>query len=148
MLRVNYNLHVDNMYKYVIATSYGQYNTADKQEDIIKMAEALINESTKICPQINTLASSFFNTCALFGLSFDELYNKYIGKNVLNKFRQENGYKEGTYVKYWDGEEDNKVILKIIEENQNLTSDEMFSRLHLLYAGTRGVGSCAQGEYK
>lgn len=46
------------------------------------------------------------------GMSWDDLYYKYIGKNVLNTFRKKNGYKEGTYVKIWDdeGHEDNEYL--------------------------------------
>jgi hypothetical protein len=42
------------------------------------------------------------------------LYNQYIGKNVLNFFRQDNGYKEGTYIKIWDGREDNEHLVEIL----------------------------------
>lgn len=49
-------------------------------------------------------------------LSFsgDDLYRLYVGKNVLNGFRQENGYKEGSYRKVWDGREDNEWLTEIM----------------------------------
>jgi len=47
------------------------------------------------------------------GMSFDQLYVGYIGKNVLNFFRQDHGYKEGTYVKQWGGREDNEHLVEI-----------------------------------
>lgn len=50
---------------------------------------------------------SFVKLLAFSGLSFDELFRRYVGKNILNKFRQVNGYKQGTYVKIWNGNEDN-----------------------------------------
>jgi len=37
----------------------------------------------------------------------DEIYSIYLGKNVLNKFRQDNGYEDGSYIKIWDDKEDN-----------------------------------------
>jgi len=47
-------------------------------------------------------------------LSFDMLYTKYIGKNVLNFFRQDNGYKTGEYIKIWaDGKEDNEHLAEL-----------------------------------
>lgn len=52
--------------------------------------------------------------CKSLGLSFDELYKLYIGKNVLNKFRQANGYKEGTYIKIWFGKEDNDYLYELL----------------------------------
>ena len=37
-----------------------------------------------------------------------------MGKNILNRFRQENGYKDGTYKKIWNGEEDNEVLARLM----------------------------------
>ena len=55
------------------------------------------------------------------GMSFDELYQIYVGKNVLNMFRQDNGYKQGHYIKMWqDGREDNEHLADIL---QRLDSD-------------------------
>lgn len=50
---------------------------------------------------------------AAAGLDFDTLYVGYIGKNVLNFFRQDHGYKEGTYKKNWGGREDNEHLVEI-----------------------------------
>jgi hypothetical protein len=36
-----------------------------------------------------------------------------VGKNVLNFFRQDHGYKEGTYIKVWGGREDNEHLVEI-----------------------------------
>ena len=48
------------------------------------------------------------------GLSFDQLYTNYVGKNVLNLFRQNHGYKEGSYIKVWNGKEDNEHLVTIL----------------------------------
>ena len=48
------------------------------------------------------------------GLDFDNLYSAYVGKNVLNFFRQDNGYKDGTYVKNWAGREDNEHLVDLV----------------------------------
>jgi dimeric dUTPase (all-alpha-NTP-PPase superfamily) len=49
------------------------------------------------------------------GMPFDELYQIYVGKNVLNMFRQDNGYREGHYIKMWqDGREDNEHLADIL----------------------------------
>jgi hypothetical protein len=48
------------------------------------------------------------------GLDFDELYRQYLGKNVLNFFRQDHGYKEGTYRKLWNGREDNEHLMELL----------------------------------
>ena len=54
--------------------------------------------------------------CKLLSLEFNELYKIYLGKNILNTFRQKNGYKTGTYKKIWMGFEDNHYLFKIIKE--------------------------------
>src|SRR5690606_16358645 len=50
------------------------------------------------------------------GMDEEELYRQYIGKNVLNFFRQDNGYKQGTYVKIWNGLEDNEYLVQIMNQ--------------------------------
>ena len=50
------------------------------------------------------------------GLDFDELYSSYVGKNVLNMFRQDKGYKEGTYIKNWGGKEDNEWLIEVMQQ--------------------------------
>jgi dimeric dUTPase (all-alpha-NTP-PPase superfamily) len=49
------------------------------------------------------------------GLSSAELYRHYVGKNVLNFFRQDHGYQEGTYVKQWQDREDNEHLSEILD---------------------------------
>lgn len=52
---------------------------------------------------------------AWYTLGFDikDMLREYMVKNCLNYFRTENGYKDGTYVKNWDGEEDNVVAYRL-----------------------------------
>ncbi|MEH6550831.1 MAG: dUTP diphosphatase [Pseudomonadales bacterium] len=69
-----------------------------------------------------TLAQRRFSICDFWSLllaaemDFDELYSAYVGKNVLNFFRQDNGYQEGTYQKQWLGREDNEHLVEIVAE--------------------------------
>lgn len=57
----------------------------------------------------------FARLMAGVNMSFDQLYRGYVGKNVLNFFRQDHGYKEGTYRKHWhDGREDNEHLVEAI----------------------------------
>jgi hypothetical protein len=56
----------------------------------------------------------FANLMFAVDMSFDELYRHYVGKNVLNFFRQDHGYKAGTYVKVWDGREDNEHLTEVL----------------------------------
>lgn len=50
------------------------------------------------------------------GRGFDDLYRAYVGKNVLNIFRQDHGYRDGSYVKIWGGREDNGHLVDILSE--------------------------------
>ncbi len=43
------------------------------------------------------------------------LFRDYVSKNVLNHFRQDRGYKSGTYKKFWDGAEDNVHMAQLLE---------------------------------
>lgn len=47
------------------------------------------------------------------GWTWADLYTGYVSKNVLNFFRQNNGYKDGTYIKIWSGREDNEWLVDI-----------------------------------
>jgi dimeric dUTPase (all-alpha-NTP-PPase superfamily) len=58
-------------------------------------------------------------------MTFEDLYSGYVGKNVLNFFRQDHGYQEGTYKKIWDGREDNEHLVEIVAELD--VSDAQFS---------------------
>ncbi len=48
-------------------------------------------------------------------MDFDELYRIYVGKNVLNLFRQDHGYQDGTYKKLWQGREDNEHLVEVLD---------------------------------
>lgn len=70
-------------------------------------------------------------------MSFDELYEIYIGKNVLNMFRQDNGYKEGTYNKVWNGREDNEYLADIISQlnpDSSTFQNDVYDALSQQYA--------------
>lgn len=72
-------------------------------------------------------------------LPFNDLYKLYIAKNVLNMFRQANGYKTGTYIKNWNGEEDNVVLDTLLRTRPNATPEQLETRLGQLYAEVAGV---------
>ncbi|WP_127347257.1 dUTP diphosphatase [Pseudidiomarina mangrovi] len=49
----------------------------------------------------------------------DSVYLTYIGKNALNNVRQLRGYKQGTYVKMWQGDEDNEVMIRLLAAHKD-----------------------------
>ncbi len=58
----------------------------------------------------------FWDLLSAVDMTFDALYRHYVGKNVLNFFRQDHGYKEGHYVKQWQGREDNEHLVELLGE--------------------------------
>jgi len=62
----------------------------------------------------------------------DELYKRYVGKNVLNFFRQDHGYQDGTYIKEWSGMEDNEHLVEVVSELDTESStfkDDIYTSL-------------------
>ena len=118
------------------------YEAADKTDIklIVKEAEKLSYISLAIetgnmptFSGIERFIDQFFRCCKISGLSFTWLQKLYIGKNCLNKFRQDNGYKEGTYVKKYNGKEDNVVMMDIIENMEDVSFDELYGKLEEEY---------------
>ncbi|NDW15985.1 dUTP diphosphatase [Alteromonas genovensis] len=69
---------------------------------------------TGLCAAKRFSVPLFMHIVKQCDMSVDELYRQYVGKNVLNFFRQDNGYKEGTYVKQWSGREDNEHLVEVM----------------------------------
>lgn len=59
-------------------------------------------------------AARFAGLLQQMDVSSNDLYQSYVGKNVLNFFRQDNGYKEGHYHKVWHGKEDNVHLVEVL----------------------------------
>ncbi|MDA8752757.1 dUTP diphosphatase [Halieaceae bacterium] len=81
--------------------------------------------------------SRFWDLMLASGLDFDTLYTAYVGKNVLNFFRQDNGYKEGTYLKNWGGREDNEHLVELIAGLDTASAsfaDDVYGALAARYA--------------
>ncbi|MFT6208541.1 MAG: dimeric dUTPase (all-alpha-NTP-PPase superfamily) [Colwellia sp.] len=72
----------------------------------------------------------------LMNMDLDELFRQYVGKNTLNFFRQDHGYKEGTYIKVWHGEEDNEVLANLVNTLDASASDfqqQLYAALEAKY---------------
>ena len=82
--------------------------------------------------------SDFANLMKLIDFDFDELYRLYVGKNVLNFFRQDHGYKDGSYVKSWAGREDNEHLAELLGELDSSSPgfrDDLYAGLAARYPG-------------
>ena len=80
--------------------------------------------------------SIFGNIMQLIEMDFDQLYRMYVGKNVLNFFRQDHGYKEGSYIKVWQGREDNEhlaELLTLLDSESTDFKNEVYQQLQARY---------------
>lgn len=137
---------VDIFHFYLSAViEYEGYTNLNDSDTVSKIADTLTKNATppvdmtsqEIQVQwatkcINSCTSSPLHDFPLIYLSFmyhelgytaEDLLKTYIAKNTLNIFRQDNGYKEGTYIKTWNGEEDNVVMARLIEQEPCLIED-------------------------
>ena len=111
-----------------------QSNLFAKQDEIILKVETIMLLSlNKEGVELEELIKEFFELVLMSGLDLDTLYRLYVGKNILNQFRQDNGYKDGTYIKEWDGEEDNVVMKRLWEEDSNIKPEVLYKNLTKLY---------------
>lgn len=103
-------------------------------DDIIEpyenlMALSLLKINDK--DYLSDFIKAFFIAIDSASLDFDELYDLYIWKNVLNKFRQDHGYKEWTYIKVWNWEEDNVVMQRILKDTKWFS--DIYNELKKIY---------------
>ena len=84
----------------------------------------------------------FWDLMTAVELDFEGLYRRYVGKNVLNFFRQDHGYKEGTYLKEWQGREDNEHLIEILAELESGSeqfSDQLYQQLSERYQAAQAA---------
>jgi len=100
----------------------------EKVENLIRLS--LSKEELNL----ESMVIEFFDLVAMSGLNLETLYRLYVGKNILNQFRQDNGYKEGTYIKIWNSQEDNVVMKSIWETHKDITPELLYEELSKAYA--------------
>ncbi len=109
----------------ITPTSKDHYEQIEVVEDLMRVL--FCNESPE------ALMKAFIEVAGQPGLNLETLYQLYIGKNILNKFRQDHGYKEGSYIKIWNGEEDNVIMQRILADHPTITPDELYKELEEVY---------------
>ncbi len=104
------------------------------QDDVIQKVENIMLMSlSKDELDLEALIAEFFDLVLMSGLDLETLYRLYVGKNILNQFRQDNGYKDGSYIKVWDGDEDNVVMKRIWEQDSSIKPEVLYKELAKLY---------------
>ncbi|HEX4880825.1 MAG TPA: dUTP diphosphatase [Porticoccaceae bacterium] len=78
----------------------------------------------------------------LAGLDVATLYRGYVGKNVLNRFRQDRGYRDGSYRKHWGGREDNEWLVMLCADLDPDSADfatDLYAALDACYGSGMDV---------
>jgi len=102
--------------------------TGDQDAEAFREAVENLAGGTLLGKDFST--RDFAAAMAALPMDFDELYRLYVGKNVLNHFRQDQGYKQGTYLKLWQGREDNEHLIEVMSALDTARADAP----ELLYA--------------
>ena len=114
-----------------IASSWKEQRSDSSFREIVEaLAAETLNKRT-------FSISIFSELCNSANLSFHTLDSSYVGKNVLNFFRQDNGYKEGSYKKIWSGREDNDHLNDLLNSLDNSAanfSDMLYKALEDRYS--------------
>ncbi|MBN2895309.1 MAG: dUTP diphosphatase [Campylobacterales bacterium] len=100
---------------------------------ILITIEAVMRDALEIRASLTKLLFDFFELCRLTKLDMATLYRLYVGKNILNQFRQDHGYKEGHYVKIWNGLEDNAVMKQLWESDAQMSPEVLYAGLKRRY---------------
>lgn len=107
--------------------------SADVME-LINDIESIIHETTGFeLDLFDGLLRNYFSLARKCGVNLKILYKFYVAKNVLNQFRQDHGYKEGSYKKVWNGKEDNEVMLGFLEGEEAPTIEALYQQLEKAY---------------
>ena len=109
----------------ITATTKNYYEQIAVVEELMKTL--FCGESTE------KLMEAFIDVAVQSGLNLDALYTLYVGKNILNKFRQDHGYKEGSYIKIWNGEEDNVTMQGILDQESDISPEGLYQALEKAY---------------
>ncbi len=117
--------------KYNNKVSYLE-NTAEDFQNSFTLVNNRNPHLSELVDELNlNVHGRFFTMKAIFNnlnMSNEDVYIAYITKNCLNKFRQDNGYKDGSYIKNWNGREDNIVAFTIA--NEWGADEELFDLLY------------------
>ena len=125
---------VESISDRVISGFDGQTGTGDFAVDLEQFTAAtLVNKDFDI--------GGFARLMDGINMDFETLYVGYVGKNVLNFFRQDNGYQDGSYHKQWGGKEDNEHLVDIVAQLDSSSatfSDELYTQMKAVYQELTG----------
>jgi len=106
------------------------FNEASAESSDIRAAIETLARQTLV--NRNAQMQAFVDLANAVSLSLDDLYRGYVGKNVLNFFRQDHGYKDGSYQKLWNGREDNEYLVEeaaALDSNSDSFQQDLYRAL-------------------
>ena len=127
-------MNIAQMPGYLTLSENGELLFAEPETIMAKVEEIIFNAVNHKGFDSAKLFEDFFELAFMCKLNLADLYRLYVGKNILNQFRQDHGYKEGTYNKVWNGKEDNVVMQELWDENSSLTPKTLYGALQKAYA--------------
>lgn len=114
------------------------FNAAPKSEFLIPILKAWAGTAFSGQGWPNSRPYLLGLTCKLLDLDLQKLHDIYVSKNVLNLFRNRNGYLTGEYIKDWNGKEDNEAMLEIVQET-GIDAERIYQGLTKRYAEIRAA---------
>lgn len=125
------NIDIKNTSNYSYLFEDGRVDLDIDVAEVLEDISLLALEKNRDFGIDQSLIPMFLYAWKSIGRSVEDLYKSYIIKNCLNKFRQDNGYKTGTYIKLWkkdDGVvEDNVIAWELASTLENVN---MFNTLY------------------
>ena len=99
-----------------------------------------LSVTSSINPDINNIrqiTDLFFEIISHLGIDVQDLYKRYVVMNLLNTFRQHNGYIDGSYIKNWGGVEDNVIAFEIMDKNPKISPEDLYNKLNHEYSNIK-----------
>ena len=97
-----------------------EFNAPRHYDDFLTAVELF---TTEVLQKREFPVASFAGLAGLMDMDIRDLHRRYVAKNVLNFFRQDNGYKEGSYRKLWGDKEDNEHLVEVLTGMDSQASD-------------------------
>lgn len=109
----NLDRHIDKFSAISAELYIPPYEPVSNWAPVMYYARQLVREVESKDSVVGVL-EKYFNLLESASMTIDSLYSRYIIKNALNKVRMMNGYQDGTYIKDWNGMEDNHVATEML----------------------------------
>lgn len=104
---------------------------AKDKEHIFEEIEAFV---TNCADSQLIMPVDFCRMVVVLDFTLEDVLKWYLGKNALNIFRQDHGYKDGTYVKVWNGREDNEILADYVRTAEDVNYDLAYEYLDSEYS--------------